>query len=208
MKRTSLALCCALGLLTASASAQLTAYTDQATWEADLTSDGYAPISESFDGITILNMQPGGGPYDVNGDFSIDVTGNMGSDDDAFIDDGAFHGEIFPDSEHVSYVHTFNSPVVGFGQFFDGAATGLGVRISTSEGELDIFDYYGDFDDGFLGFTSATPITSVEIIGSDADGGSAVGEIYDVPDMAYAFVPEPGALSLLALAGVFAVRRR
>lgn len=200
--------CCALGLFVASADAQFTGYGDQAAWEADLISMGYTPITETFDGIQILGMQPGGGPYPVNSDFSMKVTGAQGSPDDAFIDGGEFHGEVFPATEHVSYIHQFNTPVVAFGQFYDGAASGLGIRISTTEGEVDIFDYYTGFADGFMGFISTTPVSEVEIIGSDANGGSAVGEIYDALDASYAFVPEPASLGLLLLAVPFALRRR
>lgn len=196
--------------ITAAASAQLTAYNNQAAWEADLVNLGYAPFTETFDGIQILNMQPGGGPYMVNSDFSITVEGQQGSSDDAFIDNGAFHGEIFPATEHSAYVHTFSTPIIGFGQFFDGAASGLGLRLETTQGTVDIFDDggYSGFEDGFLGFISAAPITEVRIIGSDANGGSAVGEIYDALDASYAIIPAPGALALLGMGGVAALRRR
>lgn len=192
------------------ASAQLIAYNDQAAWEADLAALGFSATTETFDGIQILNMQPGGGPYVVNGDVSITVMGQQGSSDDAFIDNGEFHGEIFPDSEHSAYVHDFAVPIVGFGQFLDGAASGLGIRMQTNEGTIDIFDDggYDGFDDGFLGFISANPITQVSIIGSDADGGSAVGEIYDALDVSYAVIPSPAGLALLGLGGLAAARRR
>jgi hypothetical protein len=196
------------GLAVASASATLTVYTDQAAWEQAVSNAGYTPMEETFDGITILDMQPGGGPYLVGDSFELTVTGQQGNTDDAFIDGGRFHGEIFPDTRHLSYVHTFAQPVIGFGQFFDGAATGLGLRIVTGEGEIDIFDYYTGFADGFLGYTSDVPIMSVEIIGSDADGGTAVGEIYDVDNTVWAVVPAPGSLALLGLGALAARRRR
>lgn len=196
---------------TTTALGQLAIYTDQSAWEAAVSGDGYSAIEETFDGITILNMQPGSA-YMVNADFSITVEGALGSSDDAFIDNGVFHGEIFPAAEHVAYRHDFVNNIVAFGQFYDGAASGLGIRISTDLGDLDIFDDGGltGFEDGFLGFliTDGSSISSVSIIGSDSDGGSAVGEIYDATNAVYAFVPAPGGLALLGLGGLAATRRR
>lgn len=208
MRTRALIAAAGIAAMATAASAQLTAYTDQAAWEADLIALGYTPITETFDGIQILNMQPGGGPYQVNSDFSISVLGQQGSSDDAFIDGGEFHGEIFPATEHSAYVHTFSMPVIAFGQFYDGAASGLGIQIQTNEGNVDIFDYYDGFDDGFLGFIATSGMTEVSIIGSDADGGTAVGEIYDALDASYAFVPAPAGAALLGLGGLVAARRR
>lgn len=196
---------------TCNALGQLTIFTDQAAWESAVNGAGYSAIEETFDGITILNMQPGGA-YMVNGDFSITVEGAMGSSDDAFIDNGVFHGEIFPATEHTAYRHDFTSNIVGFGQFYDGAASGLGLRISTSLGDIDIFDDggYDGFEDGFLGFliNDGSSISSVSIIGSDDNGGTAVGEIYDANNAVYAFVPAPGGAAVLGLGGLMAMRRR
>jgi hypothetical protein len=194
----------------AASNAQLVAYTDQAAWEADLAAMGYAATTETFDGLDIPNMQPDGGPYIINSDVSLTVLGQQGSADDAFIANGEFHGEIFPDSEHTAYVHDFGTAIIGFGQYFEGAASGLGIRIQTNEGTIDIFDDggYDGFDNGFLGFIATSPLTQVSIIGSDADGGSAVGEIYDAADLSYAVIPAPAGVALLGLGGLVAARRR
>ncbi|MFG0253436.1 MAG: hypothetical protein ACF8NJ_11250 [Phycisphaerales bacterium JB038] len=206
MKLIGFASACALALAAGTASAAFTAFGDQAAWQAALASY----TIEELDGIQIFDMQPGGGPYVVNSDFSITVEGNLGQSDDAFIDGGEFHGEIFPDAPdgHSAYVHTFNTPIHGFGQFFDGAASGLGLRIETTEGTVDIFDYYTGFEDGWLGFVSDVPVTEVRIIGSDADGGTAVGEIYDALNVGYGVIPAPGSAALLGLAGMTLHRRR
>jgi hypothetical protein len=45
---------------TCNALGQLTIFTDQAAWESAVNGAGYSAIEETFDGITILNMQPGG----------------------------------------------------------------------------------------------------------------------------------------------------
>lgn len=196
--------------LTTAANAQFTAYNNQADWEADLLGAGYSPFTNTLDGLESGDLNPGDAPFMISSDISFTVEGGPGNAGDAFFSGGTFHGELFPADRHSAYVHTFSSPVVGFGQFFDGAASGLGLRIQTLEGTVDIFDDggYSGFEDGFLGFISTSPITEVRIIGSDADGGSAVGEIYDANDISYAMVPAPGALALLGLGGVAAVRRR
>lgn len=188
-------------------------FTDQAAWEAAVSNAGFVPIEETFDGLTINNMQPSGGPYMINGDFSISVEGTDSPNaDDAFIEGGVFHGEIFPADDHSGYRHDFNSDIVAFGQFYDGAASGLGIQIQTSIGTFDIFDDGGltGFQDGFLGFliTDGSSLSSVTIIGSDADGGTAVGEIYDATNAVYAFIPTPGSALLLGLGGLAAMRRR
>ena len=64
----------ASGMLASSASAGLSAYSDQAAWEADLMSMGFTPITETFDGVEIPDMQPNG-PFVVNDDLSITVEG-------------------------------------------------------------------------------------------------------------------------------------
>lgn len=207
---------CVCGVVIAAAGSaalgQLSVYTDQAAWEAAVSGAGYVGLEESFDGLTILNMQPSGGAYAINSDFSITVEGAMGSSDDAFISGGSFHGEIFPATEHTGYRHDFVNNIVGFGQFYDGAASGLGIRISTSLGDIDIFDDggYSGFQDGFLGFliTNGSSLSSVTIIGSDSDGGTAVGEIYDANNVVYAFVPTPGGVAILGIGGLLATRRR
>jgi hypothetical protein len=192
----------ALALAAGTASAAFTGYDDANAWIAAV---GDYTLEE-FDGIDIPDMQPNG-PYVVNADFSITVEGQQDDFGVANIQNGVFEGEIFPATGHTAYVHTFNTPVFGFGQFFDGAASGLGLQIETSEGTVDIFDYYTGFDDGFLGFVSDVPISEVRIIGSDADGGGAVGEIYDALNVYYSLIPAPGTAALLGLAGL-AVRRR
>lgn len=209
--RTKLLCAALIAAGTTNALGQLSIFTDQTAWESAVNGAGFSAIEETFDGITILNMQPGGA-FDVNGDFSITVEGSAGNADDAFIDGGVFHGEIFPADRHSAYRHDFVNDIVAFGQFYDGAASGLGLRIQTDVGTLDIFDDGGlsGFQDGFLGFliTDGSSISSVSIIGSDSDGGTAVGEIYDATNAVYAFVPAPGSLALLGLGGLAATRRR
>jgi len=212
MKKSSIIVASIVAAAGTSASGQLQIFTDQAAWENAVANAGFTPIEETFDGIEINNMQPSNSPHVVNDDFSISVEGtDSGNDDDAFIADGQFHGEIFPDQDHTGYRHDFNNEIVAFGQFFEGAASGLGVQIASDLGTLDIFDDGGlsGFEDGFLGFLADSgSVSSVTIIGSDADGGSAVGEIYDANNVTYAFVPAPGTAALLGLGGLAAIRRR
>ena len=96
--------------------------------------------------------------------------------------------------------------MIAFGQFYEGAASGLGLQIETADGNVDILDFYSGFDDGFLGYIGTTPISSVRIIGGTDD--TAVGEIYDAADVSYAFIPAPGSVAILGLGGLAAVRRR
>lgn len=200
-----MAITIASGMFASSASAGLTAYSNQAAWEADLMSMGFTPITETFDGIEIPDMQPNG-PFVINDDLSITVEGMMDTAGTANVSGGEFEGELFPDSGHSAYVHTFDTPVIAFGQFYEGAASGLGLQIETADGNVDILDFYSGFDDGFLGYIGSTPISSVRIIGGTDD--TAVGEIYDAADVSYAFIPAPGSVALMGLGGLAAVRRR
>ncbi|QDU56682.1 PEP-CTERM sorting domain-containing protein [Aeoliella mucimassa] len=169
------------------ANAQFTVFTDQAAWESAVRGIGLKPAIETFDGLSAFDLQPSTGLLPVNDDFGIQVTGvDSGDADDAFIDAGQFHGEIFPLTEHASYDHVFNRPVRAFGQFFDGAASGLGIKISTPDGDIAIKDFYSGFEDGFLGFVSDNAYDRVSIIGGDIDPlGTSVGEIYEALDVSY-----------------------
>ncbi|TWT37142.1 hypothetical protein KOR34_20890 [Posidoniimonas corsicana] len=169
------------------ASAQLTVFTDQAAWESAVRGIGLTPTTETFDGLSVFDMQPSDGLLPINGDFGIAVTGvDSGVADDAFIDAGQFHGELFPLTDHASYDHRFNRPIRAFGQFFDGAASGLGIKISTPDGDIAIKDFYSGFDDGFLGFVSENAYDRVSITGGDLDPlGTNLGEIYEALDVSY-----------------------
>ena len=169
------------------ANAQFTVFTNQAAWESAVRGIGLKPAIETFDGLSVFDLQPSTGLLPVNNDFGIQVTGVDSDDaDDAFIDAGQFHGEIFPLTEHASYDHVFNRPVRAFGQFFDGAASGLGIKISTPDGDIAIKDFYSGFEDGFLGFVSENAYDRVSIIGGDIDPlSTSIGEIYEALDVSY-----------------------
>ncbi|MEM8494086.1 MAG: hypothetical protein AAF663_01710 [Planctomycetota bacterium] len=190
MTRQAICLAAAAGFASP-ALAQFRVFGDQAAWEAAVAAAGGTPVVETFAGITSGDLTPATGPFVVNPDFSIEVTGGPGNAGDAFIANGTFHGELFPDDPrlHESYIHRFENPVFAFGQNLNGAASGRGVRISTSQGAADVLDFIPQrtFGDGFLGFVSSTPVREVTLIGSDADGADFLGEIYDADDARYAF---------------------
>jgi hypothetical protein len=56
----------------------------------------------------------------------------------------------------------------------------------------------------FWGFISSTPFTSVKLVGA----GGSHQQNYSLDDMVYSQVPEPSAMSLLALGGLTFIRRR
>ncbi|MEM9065970.1 MAG: choice-of-anchor R domain-containing protein [Planctomycetota bacterium] len=167
------------------AQGQLIPFNDQSAWEAELAVRGVTPMTETFDGIESGDLNPGDPPFALS-DFTITVEGRQGNAQDAFISGGRWNGELFPQTRHTAYVHTFDRPVFGFGQNFVGAASGLGIQIETTEGTVDILadGGYSGGEDGFFGFISDQPIREVRIVGST---GSGVGEIYDALDVVYAF---------------------
>ena len=175
--------------------AGVTAFNNQEEWEAALTSKGFSVRTETFDGLSIPSMTPTNGPHVIIPaenpfllSLSITVLGQQRFADDAFIADGLFHGEIFPETGHTAYVHNFSQSVIAFGQNYTNPGSGRGIQLSSSEGVVDIFDDGGfsGFEDGFFGFIADEPISSVEVIGSD---GPTAGEIYEALDVSFAQFP-------------------
>ncbi|MFG0284173.1 MAG: GC-type dockerin domain-anchored protein [Phycisphaerales bacterium JB039] len=168
--------------LASGVSAQLAAYSDRSAWEVD-PQVGAVEV-QGFTGIDIPSLQPSGGPVLFDG-VTLTVEGTDSTTGSPAITGGLFQGSIFPATGHVAYHWDFDAPVSAFGADFFGAATGLGIRLEAAGELVDIFTFYSGFQDGFLGFTTATPVTRVSIIGSDSAGGTAVGEIFDMDDLSW-----------------------
>lgn len=183
------------GVPCATAFAGVTAFSGQQQWQAALAAKGYNTTTETFDGLSIPSMTPDNGPHVIIPEqnafsigLSISVEGVPRNADDAFIADGLFHGELFPETGHTAYVHDFSRGIIAFGQNYKNPASGRGIRLSSSEGEIDIFvdSEISGFDDGFFGFIADEPIASVQVIASDGD---TAGELYDAFDVQFAEFP-------------------
>ncbi len=166
------------------AAAQVTAYADRGAWEDDPRITGSIE-TQGFEGVSIASLQPSTGPVMFDG-VTLTVEGVDSSTGAPQITGGVFQGSIFPATGHIAYHWDFDEPVVAFGAFFDGAASGLGIQLDAGEENVDIFTYYSGFEAGFLGFTTDEPLSRVSIIASDSMGGTAVGEIFDMDDLSWA----------------------
>ena len=185
---------------------QFTAFTDQAAFTAaagDVTledlngltpGDNLDPIVLSLDG------------------FDIDAT--------TVIDFDIRAGGVFPNPTGTTFINAqvgpipgtnspltfdFDQPITAFGAFFDSPASLAGLEFF-ADGVLatDTTALGLGSDDTFIGFTSTTPFTSVDI---DYLGPGA-SELFAFDDVVFAVVPEPASAGLLGVAGLALVRRR
>ncbi len=225
MKRLTV-ICAVLVVAAGSASADLTVYTNQASWEAALST----PVNTiNWDDVTVPpDSFPGGNPaadspsvvisanrysgMPGNPTLSIDASSGLYVMDPST---GEFAVDYFP----VSYDNVFSpdpagspegvltisfgEPVYALGAWFldveyDYDSTGIEV-----DGTLSAFGSdQGDDSASFLGIVSTIPFTSANIHMSSDPGGNGVG----IDDTMYAVVPVPGAVLLgmlgLSVAGV------
>ncbi|MBN2577734.1 MAG: PEP-CTERM sorting domain-containing protein [Pirellulales bacterium] len=83
-----------------------------------------------------------------------------------------------------------------------GSGNGLHVYIADSSFHVGAIN--NDFNGEFWGFVSATPFTSVTLVGGTGDQQ----QHYSLDDMVYSQVPEPGTMWLLGLGLIALLMRR
>jgi len=192
--------------------AQLTLYTDRASWqsaitgEVDLNFEGLAPDN----GTTFFPSPPGVTVGGVN--FQIDPT--VGPDGNLFaIGRGFYYNGVSclssqgATSGSNGFLVSFPGAVTAIG-FDVGTFAGAGISLITDGGqEVSIPStpiYNPDPTQGttFFGVTSAVPILAVRI----DDPGN--GDLVNLTDFSYGAVPEPASFAVLGLGVLAFVRRR
>ena len=200
-----------IGAGAAAANAQVSVFTDRASWEAAI---GGAPITvEDFnstapqpiaDGATLdtglLQVTRDGSANGADGDLAITAGGGFGDIDGTNYLDG--ETGISP---HETVNFGFNGQsVFAFGADFASPFSGDGINIRFG-GELFSLDVIG-FGTGFFGLVAGSGATSdVAIVGDPGD--ITFQELWQADNVSYA-VPAPGAMGLLGVAGLAATRRR
>ncbi len=135
--------------------------------------------------------------------FALTGSGHTG----AGISSGVFNDRLVPGS---TTTWTFAVPIYGFGGRWDLRPGGPGLGIDVFANGLSVFagpSIDENFAGQFWGFTSDTPFTMVRLQ-TDGQGGSA--ETYNLDNMVFAPVPEPGTMLLVGsgLVGLALKRRR
>jgi hypothetical protein len=189
-------------LLSAGAAANADLFTDEAAFLGAIEGDYYL---EEFDGYTYgsyteltLDLGP------VNG-YSYTLDANTGAGDPGlWSGDGNMSTNSALNLLTVTFTGDDVTAVGGF--FFASEINGFyipeQVTVELSDGQMHVFTPATDTE--FIGFTSATPITSLTI---DAD--DTFQNAWSTMDHFYvgAVIPAPGAAALFGLAGLVARRR-
>ena len=96
------------------------------------------------------------------------------------------------------------SPINAFGGNFGPLSSGESITLTTAAGAVTVSDFL-PFTNGFLGFTTDAPFSSVTV--TSTTGGSIFHSISSVV-YGTAPVPEPASLGVLGLGGLCLLRRR
>ena len=200
-----------VGATVGTASAQLTVFTDRASWEAAL--GGAAVFTEDFnaqtpgiiaDGSTLdtglLQITRNGSPNSGDGLLEIEDGGNFGNLDGTIFLSGETGVEPH---ERVEFGFNGNS-VFAFGGDWFSPFSGDGIALDI-DGELVLLDAVSGFDSGFIGVVGTSAFGSVAIVGTPDP--ISFQELWSVDNISYA-IPTPATAALLGLAGLYAARRK
>ena len=203
---------CALAAYAGTASAQITVFTDRASWDAAV---GGNFVLEDFNSTTpqdildgqtldtgLLQITRDGSPNNADGNLAI-------SDGSTF---GDIDGTNYLDGEtgvtpHENVLFGFNgNPVYAFGADFVSPFSGDGINLSVG-GQLFSLDVIGS-GSGFFGIVNldGSAVGDIAIVGDPAD--ITFQELWQADNVVYAAVPAPGTAALLGLGGLVAMRRR
>ena len=196
----------AILLVATPAFAQLTPYGSQADFLAATAATGLEDFNDeslvpNMDGGTIATSS-----FTISSDAS-ELAVLAGSSFGNLNGSQFFNGFVNTDPGEDTITVTFPSPVTAFGGTFGGPSSGSGVALEVGGTRaLSSFDYLTGGANGFLGFTSTTPFTSVDIVRSGDN--TTFGEIFGLDNVFFTAVPEPTSLALLGLGGLALLRRR
>lgn len=202
LKKNSLTLltisaCAASAMLASGASAAIATYSNFSSWQQDVVAAGSSVATETFNAY--------------NGYYASPLTGSTGGINwSAAATGGLFcQSGYFSTNNPVAATFTFAPGVMSVGANIFGTDPSFNslparITVTLADGSSYIASTTGPSD--FVGFISNTAaISSLTMAASD----TAPGDIYVTADnMYFGVVPAPGALALLAAAGLSATRRR
>lgn len=202
MKENSLTLltisaCAASAMLASGASAAIATYSNFSSWQQDVVAAGSSVATETFNSY--------------NGYYASPLTGSTGGINwSAAATGGLFcQSGYFSTNNPVDATFTFAPGVMSVGANIFGTDLSFNslpatITVTLADGSSYIASTSGPTD--FVGFISNTAaISSLTMAASD----TAPGDIYVTADnMYFGVVPAPGALAVLASAGLSATRRR
>ena len=200
MKKFSLTLltigaCCANAMLASSASAAIATYSNFSYWQQDVVAAGASVATETFNSY--------------NGYYASPLTGSVGGINwSATATGGLFCSSgYFSTNNPVAATFTFAPGVMSVGANIFGTDSifnivAARITVTLADGSSYIASATGPTD--FVGFISngvAISSLTMNAVGS--------GNVYVTADnMYFGVVPAPGAVALLACAGLSATRRR
>ena len=202
LKKNSLTLltisaCAASAMLASGASAAIATYSNFSSWQQDVVAAGSSVATETFNSY--------------NGYYASPLTGSTGGINwSATATGGLFcQSGYFSTNNPVAATFTFAPGVMSVGANIFGTDNSFNllpatITVTLADGSSYIASTSGPTD--FVGFISnGAAISSLTMDASD----TAPGDIYVTADnMYFGVVPAPGALALLAAAGLSATRRR
>ena len=204
MKKNSLTLltigaCSASAMLASSASAAIATYSQFSLWGQDVVAAGASVATETFNSYNGFYTSPLTGS--VGGiNWSATATGGL------FCDSG-----YFSTNNPVAATFTFTPGVMSVGANIFGTDSSFNlvaarITVILADGSSYIASTSGPTD--FVGFISnGAAISSLTMNAVGAPGST--GNVYVAADnMYFGVVPAPGAVALLACAGLSATRRR
>jgi hypothetical protein len=189
--------CSASAMLASGASAAIATYSSFSSWQQDVVAAGSSVATETFNA------------YD--GYYASPLTGSTGGINwSAAATGGLFcQSGYFSTNNPVDATFTFAPGVMSVGANIFGTDNVFNslpatITVTLADGSSYIASTSGPTD--FVGFISnGAAISSLTMAASD----TAPGDIYVTADnMYFGVVPAPGALALLAAAGLSATRRR
>jgi hypothetical protein len=203
---------CAVAACVTGSSAQLTVYTDRATWEAAV---GGGVITENFNGQTpgviadgatldtgLLQIFRDGSPNGADGLLEIEPGSNFGN-----LDGTTFLSGETGVTPHERVDISFNGQsVFAFGGDWFSPFSGDGIGLEVGS-EYIALDSIAGFDQGFVGFVSnGGAFSTISIVGDPGD--ITFQELWSVDNVSYA-VPSPATAALIVGAmGMVTLRRK
>ena len=185
--------------MTCSASAAVVSITNSVLWNFYSTNAGASVVTETFNGI-------------ADGFYASPFSGSAGGINWTAVAAGGLSVQngVFSSNNAETLTFAMSPGVQGVGgNFFgtDGSFNAVPAIVQVTLNDGSAYIGYTSSAADFIGFYSTdAQITSVAISSTPAIG---TGSVYPTANNLYfAAVPAPGAISLLAVAGMFGTRRR